>query len=364
MVIILKKLLINGEKSFNEIIKQINNAKKSIVIQMFIWRDDSIGNLLLKHLYDAMERGVIVTINKDTYGTIFEKSEENRQSLFSKNRTFKITSWLMFYLIYFKKESPKFIKQNKNELLDKSLMHNNLNLELKLLKDHTKYYLFDDEILITGGINIEDKEMDKDFQNRKYHDYMIMTNETKIIETFKSRINNLTSFNYDNGIDFIISNRKNKEALLVVLKLINDSKDHIKLTMAYFGNKKITNALINASKRGVKIEIITSEKSNTQQDLNMKTLKKLFKNNIKIYLYHGLVHAKVLLIDQYIVLGSINLNNGSLTKLGECSIYLNDKSIIEEYVSNFELMKKESKNTMLKSFKYNKIKGLLEQIFS
>ena len=37
-------LLIDGKRAFPEIISCIENAKKSVYINIFIWRDDIIGN--------------------------------------------------------------------------------------------------------------------------------------------------------------------------------------------------------------------------------------------------------------------------------------------------------------------------------
>jgi hypothetical protein len=46
-------LLVDGKEAFPEILKCIGNAKKSITINMFIWRDDNIGNAIAKAILDA-----------------------------------------------------------------------------------------------------------------------------------------------------------------------------------------------------------------------------------------------------------------------------------------------------------------------
>ena len=38
------KLLVDGKQAFPSNIKEIENASKNIFINMFIWRDDVIGN--------------------------------------------------------------------------------------------------------------------------------------------------------------------------------------------------------------------------------------------------------------------------------------------------------------------------------
>ena len=39
-------LLVDGKNAFPEILSCIESAQKSLVINMFIWRDDAIGNRL------------------------------------------------------------------------------------------------------------------------------------------------------------------------------------------------------------------------------------------------------------------------------------------------------------------------------
>ena len=67
------KLLFNGEEAFKRIIEHIQQAKETIFINMFIWRDDRIGNIIAGELFDAVERGVQITIIKDKLGELFEK---------------------------------------------------------------------------------------------------------------------------------------------------------------------------------------------------------------------------------------------------------------------------------------------------
>ena len=75
-------LLIDGKQAFPEIINTINQAKDLIKINMFIWRDDKIGNEIANALLNAANRGVQVEISKDRYGLILEKCEECKKSFF------------------------------------------------------------------------------------------------------------------------------------------------------------------------------------------------------------------------------------------------------------------------------------------
>ncbi|NLK12655.1 MAG: phosphatidylserine/phosphatidylglycerophosphate/cardiolipin synthase family protein [Candidatus Phytoplasma sp.] len=357
------QLLINGKEAFKEICHQIDHATSSIEIQMFIWRDDFIGNTLLKHLLDAANRGVKIKIKKDLYGAIFEKGEETRQSLFHKKTPFSISfsSWIISNIAYYHKESPRFVKQKENNLVTKFISHPNVEVSTQLIKDHTKYYIFDQETLIIGGINIEDKEYEKDLQNRHYQDYMVKLKNQEAITFFLKRLNGKKNFDSTNNIDYIMNTKLKKEALTEILNLISTSKEKIHMAMAYFGNKQITKALINAQKRGVDIRIITSAKSNIQPHLNLKVLKKLQENDITVYLHEGLIHAKAMLIDDKLIIGSINLNDNGLKKLSECSIYLKEPTMIKAFSKDLLRLQEESIKPLKKDLKYCALMAFFEQ---
>ena len=46
------ELLIDGKNAFLRIIECIRRAEKSIYINMFIWRNDTIGNLIAEEVSD------------------------------------------------------------------------------------------------------------------------------------------------------------------------------------------------------------------------------------------------------------------------------------------------------------------------
>ena len=157
-------LLVDGKEAFPEIINCINNAKKYIRINMFIWRDDNIGNEIASVLLNAANRGVKVDISVDRYGVVLEKSEESKKSFFHKEQTLteKIKSKTL-EMVYPMDNTPKKVKDEESDLYTQIINHPNISVSKDVFKaDHSKYYIFDDDIVILGGINIEDKENGKD----------------------------------------------------------------------------------------------------------------------------------------------------------------------------------------------------------
>ena len=78
-------LLVDGSAAFDEILRCIDAAEKSIMINMFIWRDDTIGNRLGRAILHAADRGVRITISVDRVGMVLELCEESERSFFHQN---------------------------------------------------------------------------------------------------------------------------------------------------------------------------------------------------------------------------------------------------------------------------------------
>lgn len=128
---------------------------------------------------------------------------------------------------------------------------------------------------------------------------------------------------------------------------INDAKDSIKLINPYFTlNHNLMKALKNAVKRGVKVEILLSIKSDIPltPDCGFYNAHKLMKNGCTIWLYKpGFHHTKIIMIDgQFCTVGSANLNARSLRWDREENAVIIDPYTTKELDILFENQKKDS----------------------
>lgn len=364
------KLLVDGKEAFPEIIRSINEATSSILVNMFIWRDDEIGNRIAKSILDAANRGVKVKLSIDRYGVILEKSEELKKSFFhKKTNLIEKIKILILKTFYPMKNTPKKVKENYSELYNKIISNENITVDKARFKaDHSKYYIIDDEIVYLGGINIEDKENGQDMQQRVYQDYMVKIVGRKNVETFKEKLT--TGKNNNNDYFFGVNIKENFklfEMKQLYLDMINNAKEELIITMAYFSpRKEFINAIINAYKRGVKIIILTSQKANYQDDSNKKTLRKLLKktnNEIIVYLSPKMIHTKMIINDEYITLGSTNITKKAFNQLSELNLFVRNvksdfqKEIIESVKENQEISKK---IISYRDIKYNKLLAFIE----
>lgn len=121
------------------------------------------------------------------------------------------------------------------------------------------------------------------------------------------------------------------------LDLINASKDEIYMNGFGFTSRPIANALINASKRGVKIYLLL-DKSNEHAPYSIvHQLQEYIDNNkpsdffIYIRDIHGIHHAKVLVADNASILGSYNWSKSANTINDEIvSVKLDDIERVKE----------------------------------
>ena len=326
------KLLVDGAMAFEEILNCINAAETSILINMFIWREDAIGIRLANAVLSAADRGVRVIISVDRVGMVLERCEEQGRSFFHRNpdliERFKIAFLKLSYPQNFGKAKTH---SDCPGLLEKILSHPNITIERERKKnDHSKYYVIDDQILILGGINVEDKECGADCSGRVYQDYMLKLESRDYVQTFfdKLRHNRDTA----DGYRFRLNNKTLPEPLFEMkdsfLSIINNAKRELVIVMAYFAPlPSIIGAIVSAWQRGVKIRILTPENPNFQKNSNRKTLSTLMKrcsNDIEVVFSPKMIHTKLVYSDNVIMFGSCNITNLAFKQLGELDIEFNN----------------------------------------
>ena len=131
------------------------------------------------------------------------------------------------------------------------------------------------------------------------------------------------------------------------INAINDAKDSIKLINPYFTlSHSLKKAFRNAIKRGVKVEILLSVKSDIPltPDCGFFNAHQLMKAGCQIWLYKpGFHHTKIIMVDgQFCTVGSANLNARSLRWDREENAVIIDACTTHELNQIFEQQKKDS----------------------
>lgn len=310
-----------AEPVYRRVIRRLDEAKETVEIHMFVWRNDAIGNEIGEAVLRAAERGVRVRIRKDRGAIMYERIEMNRKSFFDSRLS--LGTRLKFAAI-----RPTFpdtrVRDDRNALLGEAIRnHSNVTFQW-VDHTHTKYYIFDDRIMILGSVNIEDR-------HREYHDYMVEIEGEEAIRRFRQRDRGEISFDSGRDLDFLLNHRAESppryEVKKQILRSIAEAQHAIYVEMAYIGDPEVSLRLIGATRHGVRVKILFSREANVGNDINYRVLKKLYQAaDIEVYLSDRMLHSKLMLFDWKVaILGSANLSVFSMQKADELDILVRDR---------------------------------------
>ena len=312
-------LLTTGQEKFDDLFKAIDQAKSSIHLEYFNFRNDSINNELIRHLAAKAKEGVEVRAIFDGFGNA------------SNNRPMK-------------KHNIEAIRKQGIEIYEFKPMEFPWLQDI-FNRDHRKIVIIDGKIAYTGGMNVADYYIKGTEIVGSWHDMhcRIEGDEVNTLQKIFLRMWFLVSgqkvygAKYYRGItnaDYINDLKKdtcrsagnkmvgiiNREPHVTkdiiryfYINAINDAKDSIKLINPYFTlSHSLKKAFRNALKRGVKVEILLSVKSDIPltPDCGFFNAHQLMKAGCQIWLYKpGFHHTKIIMVDgQFCTVGSANLN--------------------------------------------------------
>mgnify|MGYP003593348877 FL=1 len=339
-------LLKTGQEKFDDLFKAIKQARKSVHLEYFNFRNDSIAGLLFNILEEKAKQGVEIRALFDAFG-----NSSNSRPL--KNK-------------YLKKLRDRGIEIYKFDPITFPWINHVFS------RDHRKIVVIDGKIAYTGGMNVADYYITGTEDVGEWHDMhcRIEGDEVNTLQTIFLKMwnkvsgQNVHGAQYYRGItnaDYItglkpdlcesaghkmvgIVNREphtsNKIIREFYLSAINEAQDSIKIINPYFTlNHKIKKALKNAVKRGVKVDIMLSIRNDIPltPDCGFYNAHKLMKAGCNIWMYKpGFHHTKIIMVDGRVcTVGSANLNSRSLSWDYEDNAIIVDKCTTQELDNMF-----------------------------
>ncbi len=113
-----------------------------------------------------------------------------------------------------------------------------------------------------------------------------------------------------------------------LLKRMDLAEREILFETPFFANSEIAKRLIAAAKRGVRAVLILPDCHNTSYEYlfaGRMAYHKLLRGGVEVHEYKGrMLHAKVGVIDDTAIVGSVNLNNGSMRYHYELAAFIDD----------------------------------------
>ncbi len=127
-----------------------------------------------------------------------------------------------------------------------------------------------------------------------------------------------------------------------IIEQIDNAKSDIFIQAYSFTSAPIAEALINAHKRGIKIEAIL-DKSNVTGNYSSATY--LLNNGIPVLIdaAHAIAHNKIIIIDKEIVItGSFNFTKAAEEKNAENLLIIKSRELAKTYLDNWNKHKEHS----------------------
>lgn len=354
-------LLMSGQEKFDDMFAAIRQARETVHLEYFNFRNDSIANKLFELLAQKAQEGVKIRALFDGFG-----NDSNNKPL--------------------KKKRLKELRQQGIEIYEfdpvrfpwvNHVFH----------RDHRKIVVIDGNIAYTGGMNVADYYIKGTEVVGSWRDMhcRIEGDEVNTLQAIFLKIWNKTTKQnihgadlYKGGVQSIhfvglkpdtcttagqkmvgIINREpritNKIIRSFYTKAINSAQDSIKLINPYLTlNRKLKKALKNAVKRGVKVEIMVSTHSDIPltPDCVFYTVHKLMKKGVNVWMYTpGFHHTKIITVDgKFCTVGSANLNARSLNFDYEENAIIIDQETTQQLSDMFDRDKADSFKLTKKSW--------------
>ena len=346
-------LLLTGQEKFDDLFTAIKQAKSSIHLEYFNFRNDSIANQLFNLLADKVKEGVEVRALFDAFGNMSNNKPLRKKELDNlRERGIEIYE---FDPIRFPWVNHVFAR------------------------DHRKIVVIDGSIAYTGGMNVADYYINGTKVVGEWHDMhcRIEGDEANTLQKIfikawnKVTKQHLSGAKYYRGdrpnttfvdlkrpsVDSLnnmmvgIINREPRTSNTIIRKFyttaIDVAKDSIQIINPYFTlNRAIKKAIKRAVKRGVKVDIMLSVRSDIPltPDCGFYNAHQLMKRGCNIWMYMpGFHHTKVIMVDGlFCTVGSANLNSRSLNFDYEANAVIVNKEVTQELCNLFNAEKKES----------------------
>ena len=322
------EVLTNGEETFNSLFAEVEKAKQHIHLEYFIFKDDGIGQALLKILEEKAAAGVKVRILLDGLGslTLSKRVKKLRQSGIE-------VEW--FYPLRF-----PFISSRLN------------------LRNHRKIVVVDGQVAFLGGLNVGDEYLSRNKRFGFWRDTFLKLEGDAVHfaqMVFLSDWNCATKQDLEDrkyypkpkqfGTQWIQiaatgPDANWESALLIYFSALASAEKKIYITTPYFIPDVSTLMVLKAaalSGLDVRIMFQGSPDHKITYWASHSYFEELLEAGVKIYHYQkGLLHAKILILDGKIgALGSTNFDIRSFSLDFEITAFVYDQVFAKRLEADF-----------------------------
>jgi len=337
-----EELFFDGDQFFDRLIKDIEAATESITVEMYIFNDDLLGRKMAAHLVAAQIRGVKVQVIVDGVGSY--NFYERLSGLFSK-RGIAVKTYNPLPFLH-----PFYGKVNFLRKLQIFLLRfGRLNK-----RNHRKIVTIDENILYSGSFNFT-AEHTSFYHASAWKDMGVRVSGPMVkyaVLNFKRNWKLRDYYRYKKVLKKLPRSNWRQSPLrmnhtLVMkryfyknfLNRIHRAQKRIWFVTPYFiPRRRIIRLLGAAAERGVDVRLLTTWKTDVKlfRTLQFFYYPYLLSKGVKVFQYSDTVlHAKNYIIDDWMTIGSTNLNHRSLIHDLEVDLVVQDETNMKKVEEHF-----------------------------
>lgn len=305
-------LLIDGAATFDAIGREIDEARRYLVVQFFIVRDDELGRDIQRRLLAARKRGVVIYMLIDQVGSR-RLPDEYRRTLLEAGVNLEV--------FVTNRERGKRFRIN--------------------FRNHRKLVVADGRVAFVGGQNIGDEYMGRDANFGPWRDTfmrlegpIVLALQVPFVEDWYFTTREIPTLSWE-----VVPSPGNMSASIVpgspvnfwnacpasFFEVIRSARKRLWLVSPYFvPDPSLRAAIAHASLRGVDVRLLLPQNpDHILPWLSSFTFYPAMREaGVKIHRYQpGFMHQKVLLADDDLaIVGSINLDYRSFFLNFELSV--------------------------------------------
>lgn len=321
----------DGERATQSMLAAIEAAREEVLVEFYIFTDDSTGKRFAQVLTAAAKRGVRVCVLADAIGSF--------------------------------STAAAFWKQMEADGIEVHLFHRLFpDLWWQAFRDHRKILVIDRRVSFTGGMNIADEY--SSFSPRKKRIAPGAMRDTHVrVEgpiawdlavVFAEGWEHVGGTNLPMtpepppqrgpALSLVLDSRPgrgHRETAAALAAIVSAARETVWLTNAYFAPGHVAVAILTyAARRGIDVRLLLPGKSDVTLLMHAGHgwYSRLLSKGVRVFEYQrAFLHAKTLVVDRYAsVVGSTNLDFRSFQFNAECNLVTLDDEVGGTLAKAFE----------------------------
>jgi cardiolipin synthase len=323
------ELLIDGQAFFPRMLQAIDSARASVWFELYLFESGAVADRFIAAFVRAAARGVDVRVLLDDFGAYRLNSHD-------RERLEQAGVRLVFY----------------NQLHYGKLLHN-------MFRDHRKLLLVDGRVGFVGGAGVADAFDPPTNRARRWRETMARIEgpvlgdwQVLFIDVWNHHapdrlrtpavpLRSVLPRDATPGRVTATSGMLVQEIIRSLINQIRNAERRVWISTAYFiPSRKIRRALRHAAKQGVDVRLLLPGRHTDHPAIRhagRRFYMRLLHSGVRIYEFQPrFLHSKVILCDDWVSIGSSNLDRWNLHWNLEANQEIDDRDFAEEVRAMFE----------------------------